>query len=157
MMQVMPVESGPALLDSDTCSIARTLALIGQPWTILVLRDLFNGLRRFDELARHLGIARNVLARRLGELVDHGLVERVEYREPGQRSRHEYRLTADGRDLRPVLMALMAYGDRHLAGPEGPPVRFSHRDCGGAVSVHLTCANGHVLDSAARIVPDPTR
>jgi DNA-binding HxlR family transcriptional regulator len=122
---------------------------------VLVLRDLFNGLRRFDELAEHLGVARNVLARRLTALVEHGLVERVEYREPGQRARHEYRLTTEGRDLRPVLLALMDYGDRHFAGEEGPPLRLRHRDCGGAVTVRLECTEGHRLESGDRLVPDP--
>jgi DNA-binding HxlR family transcriptional regulator len=151
MMQVMPAR--PGYPDSEDCSIARTMAVVGRPWTILVLRDLFNGVRRFDDLATHLGVARNVLTRRLAELVEHGLVERVEYREPGRRTRHEYRLTAEGRDLRPVLLALMAYGDRHLAGPDGPPVRLRHRDCGGAVGVRVECAHGHELGSAARIEP----
>lgn len=151
MMEVMPARTGFLSTDSRDCSIARTMAVIGRPWTILVLRDLFNGVRRFDDLATHLGVARNVLTRRLGELVEHGLVERVEYRDPGQRARHEYRLTADGRDLRPVLLALMAYGDRHLAGPDGPPVRLRHRDCGGAVSVRVECSEGHRLDASARI------
>src|SRR5439155_26101751 len=123
-------------------------------WTVLVLRDLFNGLRRFDELADHLGVARNVLARRLASLVEHGLVERVEYREPGQRARHEYRLTPEGRDLRPVLLTLMDYGDRHFAGQDGPPLRLLHRDCGGSVAVRLECTEGHVLGSDARLVPD---
>ncbi|HEY9414404.1 MAG TPA: helix-turn-helix domain-containing protein, partial [Pseudonocardia sp.] len=76
----MPATGGLRDLDSTVCSIARTMTVIGQPWTVLVLRDLFNGLRRFDELAEHLGVARNVLARRLTSLVEHGLVERVEYR-----------------------------------------------------------------------------
>jgi DNA-binding HxlR family transcriptional regulator len=131
------------------------MTVIGQPWTVLVLRDLFNGLRRFDELAEHLGVARNVLARRLASLVEHGLVDRVEYREPGQRARHEYRLTPAGRDLRPVLLALMDYGDHHFAGEDGPPMRFLHRDCGGDVAVRLECSEGHQLASTDRLVPAP--
>jgi DNA-binding HxlR family transcriptional regulator len=154
MMNVMPATTGPRDLDSTVCSIARTMTVIGQPWTVLVLRDLFNGLRRFDELAEHLGVARNVLARRLASLVEHGLVERVEYREPGQRARHEYRLTPEGRDLRPVLLSLMDYGDRHFAGDEGPPLRMLHRDCGGSVVVRLECTEGHQLDPDTRLVPD---
>jgi DNA-binding HxlR family transcriptional regulator len=154
MMNVMPATTGLRDLDSTVCSIARTMTVIGQPWTVLVLRDLFNGLRRFDELAEHLGVARNVLARRLASLVEHGLVERVEYREPGQRARHEYRLTPEGRDLRPVLLSLMDYGDRHFAGDEGPPLRMLHRDCGGSVVVRLECTEGHHLDPDSRLVPD---
>lgn len=131
-------------LDSRYCSIARTLELVGDPWTILVLRDLFDGVRRFDELADHLGVARNVLTRRLYGLVQHGLVERASYREPGSRQRHEYRLTPAGRALRPVLLALLEFGDEHLAD-DGPPVLFEHADCGGDVQLILQCEHGHHL------------
>jgi DNA-binding HxlR family transcriptional regulator len=147
----------PRDLDSTACSIARTMRLIGQPWTVLVLRDLFNGIRRFDDLIEHLGIARNVLTRRLTALVDAGLVEKHSYREPGQRARQEYRLTPAGRDLRPILIAVMAYGDEHLAGPEGPPVRLEHAECGGEIRLRVECSHGHQLDSADRIraIPGP--
>src|SRR5581483_7463919 len=155
MMNVMPAVTAAREMDSTACSIARTMTVIGQPWTVLVLRDLFNGMRRFDELAEHLGVARNVLARRLTSLVENGLVERVEYREPGQRARHEYRLTSAGRDLRPVLLALMDYGDHHFAGEDGPPMRLVHKDCGGAVTVRMECSEGHRLESADRLVPAP--
>jgi DNA-binding HxlR family transcriptional regulator len=138
-------------LDSATCSIARTVALIGQPWMLLVLRDLFNGVRRFDELADHLGIARNVLTRRLAALVDAGLVERRGYREAGQRARSEYKLTPAGRDLRPVLLALMAYGDVRFAGPDGPPLLLEHRGCGGTVGVRLECSEGHPIEPETRL------
>jgi DNA-binding HxlR family transcriptional regulator len=143
-------------LDSGACSIARTMAVIGEPWTVLVLRDLLNGIRRFDELVDHLGIARNVLTRRLGTLVDAGLVETREYREPGRRARREYRPTTAGRDLRAVLIALMAYGDRHHAGVDGPPAVVEH-DCGAVVTVQEVCADGHVLGPRDRVrtVPGP--
>lgn len=154
-MQVMAAGTHPRELDSTVCSIARTMRLIGQPWTMLVLRDLFNGMRRFDELAEHLGIARNVLTRRLATLVDAGLVTRRPYREAGQRARQEYRLTQAGRDLRPVLIAVMAYGDEHLAGPDGPPVRLEHADCGAPVTVHLQCADGHQIEPADRLRTRP--
>ena len=137
-------------LDSSVCSVARTLELVGDAWTVLVLRDLFDGLRRFDEIADHLGVARNVLTRRLNTLVDGGLVERREYREPGSRTRQEYRLTPRGRSLRPVLLALMEFGDEHLA-VEGPPVRFEHDDCGGDVRLVLECEHGHRLSSPDRL------
>jgi DNA-binding HxlR family transcriptional regulator len=150
--------TGPAWqdIDSGACSIARTMAVIGEPWTVLVLRDLLNGIRRFDELVDHLGIARNVLTRRLTTLVDAGLVETREYREPGRRARREYRPTTAGRDLRPVLLALMAYGDRHHAGPDGPPAVVEH-DCGAPVTVREVCADGHVLGPRDRVrtVPGP--
>jgi DNA-binding HxlR family transcriptional regulator len=141
--------------DSDTCSIARTLALVGDRWTLLVLRDVANGVGRFDELAGHLGIARNVLSRRLARLAEAGLVERTAYREPGARERHQYRLSQAGRDLIPVLLAFLAWGDRHLAGPEGPPAVVRHADCGAPVKVSLTCADGHELGDRPRVRLEP--
>jgi DNA-binding HxlR family transcriptional regulator len=144
-----------AELDSRTCSLARTLEIVGQPWALLVLRDLFNGIRRFDDLADHLGVARNVLADRLARLTDNGLAERVPYREPGHRARHEYRLTATGRDLCTVMVALAGWGDRHLAGAPGPPARFEHCDCGGSVHAALLCDKGHQLTASDRVVSLP--
>ncbi len=131
--------------------MARTASVVGDGWTVLLLRDLFNGIRRFDDLAAHLGIARNVLTRRLATLVDEGVAERVPYREPGSRERHEYRLTAAGWDLRPVILAMLEWGDAHRAGPDGPPVQMEHRDCGAPVHVELRCADGHVIDPATRL------
>jgi DNA-binding HxlR family transcriptional regulator len=153
----MPVMRPYSAYDSDACSIARTLALIGDRWTLLVLRDVANGVRRFDELAGHLGIARNVLAGRLARLADEGLVRRTAYREPGARERHEYRLSDAGRELMPILVAFMAWGDRHLAGPEGPPAVVRHAGCGAPIRVSLTCAEGHELGErpALRVEPGP--
>jgi DNA-binding HxlR family transcriptional regulator len=134
-------------LDTDTsnCTVARALGLVGDRWALLVLRDAFNGVHRFDELHRHLGIAPTVLTRRLDTLVGNGLMERVPYRAGGQRTRYEYRLTAKGWDLHPAVVALMAFGDKYLADPEGPPVRLSHTGCGAEVGVRVTCADGHDL------------
>ena len=142
-------------LESGVCSIARTAELIGQPWMLLVLRDLFNGVRRFDDLAEHLSIARNVLSRRLAALVEAGVVQRTDYREPGQRARQEYRLTPAGWDLRPVLLAMMAYGDRHLTDPDGPPTLVDHAGCGGAVRVALECEYGHRIEPDTRLTGTP--
>ncbi len=141
--------------DSETCSIARTLALIGDRWTLLVLRDLSNGVRRFDDLVSHLGIARNVLARRLTALAERGLVTRTAYRVDGARERHEYRLSQAGRELVPILLAVMAWGDRHLAGQEGPPAVPRHADCGGRVRVSLVCEEGHELGDRPRLRVEP--
>ena len=96
------------------CPIARTSALLRDPWTVLVVRDLGDGVHRFDDLVAHLGISRTVLAGRLAELVAVGAVERVAYREPGSRRRHEYHLTAAGTELGPVLTAMARWGRRHL-------------------------------------------
>src|ERR1700730_11083519 len=101
----MPAMRPYSAYDSDACSIARTLSVIGDRWTLLVLRDVANGVGRFDELASHLGIARNVLPRRPARLSQSGLVERPASREPGARERHEYRLSGPGRELIPILVA----------------------------------------------------
>jgi DNA-binding HxlR family transcriptional regulator len=141
--------------DSGTCSVARTAALVGDAWTVLVLRDLFNRVRRFDDLAEHLGIARNVLTRRLATLVDAGLVVKTPYREPGRRERHEYRLTPAGKDLGTVLNALKDWGDAHLAGEAGPPNVTRHVDCGAEVHVELRCAEGHRIGPGDRLRSEP--
>ena len=141
--------------DSDTCSMARTLALIGDRWTLLVLRDVVNGVGRFDELCDHLGIARNILSGRLARLTEAGLVERTAYQEPGARERHAYRLTRPGRELIPILLAFMAWGDQHLAGPDGPPAVVRHAGCGAPVRVSLSCADGHELGPRPRLMWEP--
>ena len=141
--------------DSETCSIARTLALIGDRWTLLVLRDVANGIHRFDELTTHLGIARNVLTRRLADLAGAGLVRRSAYRVEGSRERQEYRLTAAGHDLLPILLALMGWGDRHLAGPDGPPAVPTHVGCGAPVRLSLACDAGHDLVDRPRVAVHP--
>ena len=113
--------------ESQNCSIARTLELVGERWTLLILRDAFLGLRRFDEFQASLGVARNVLSDRLGRLVDAGIVERAPYQERPQR--FEYRLTAKGRELGVVLLALMQWGDKHFS--EKPP-RIARRRADGS-------------------------
>jgi len=124
--------------EGQTCSIARTLELVGERWTLLILRDAFLGVRRFDEFQRRLGVARNVLNTRLQRLVDEGLLERRLYQD--RPPRHEYRLTEKGLELWPALVALMHWGDRHLSGDEGPPAALVHRGCGGAMTGRRTCA-----------------
>ena len=151
----MPVMRPYTAYDSEACSIARTLALIGDRWTLLVLRDVANGVGRFDELASHLGIARNVLSSRLARLLKGGLVTRTAYREAGARERHEYRLSGPGRELMPILLAFMAWGDRNLAGPEGPPAVVRHADCGAPIRVSLTCEEGHELGERPRVLVEP--
>lgn len=140
--------------DSSVCSIARTTQLIGDRWSLLIVRDVFNGVRRFDALADHLGIARDILTRRLANLVDAGLLERRAYRVDGARERHEYVLTVAGLDLRPVMVALMDWGDRHLADAAGPPMALVH-ECGAEVHARLVCDAGHEVgpDARARLQP----
>jgi DNA-binding HxlR family transcriptional regulator len=128
---------------AENCSIALTLEIIGERWTLLVLREAFYGVRRFDDFHRTLGCARNLLTARLHTLVDHGILRREPYREPGSRLRYDYRLTDKGLHLFPVLLALMQWGDRYVAEPAGPLVEIDHRGCGEKVGVELRCAAGH--------------
>ena len=121
----------------QACSIARTLELVGERWTLLILRDAFLGVRRFDDFQRSLGIARNVLNTRLQRLVDSGLLERRRYQERPER--FEYRLTEMGLDLWPITLALMEFGDKHLADEDGPPRIVEHRGCGGRVTASRVC------------------
>jgi DNA-binding HxlR family transcriptional regulator len=123
------------------CSIARTVDLIGDWWTPLVLREAFLGVRRFDDFQRNLGIGRNILTQRLHRLVDEGMLERRPYQD--RPLRHEYVLTAKGRDFYPVLAAMMAWGDRWLAGEEGPPVVLRHAPCGHELHAEVVCSHCH--------------
>jgi DNA-binding HxlR family transcriptional regulator len=141
--------------DPTKCNIAAALSIVGEKWTFLVLREAFNGIRRFDDMQRRTGAPRQVLSSRLARLVDEGLLRKVPYREPGQRPRSEYRLTEKGIDLFPVIVALLAWGDKHASEPGGLPVVLTHRDCGAHVELELTCADGHVLDSARDVTPKP--
>ena len=145
------------MLDYDpaNCAIGAAVGILGERATFLVLREAFNGVRRFDDMQRRTAMPRQVLSQRLGRLVDEGLLRKVPYQESGQRRRTEYRLTEKGLDLYPVLLALMAWGDKHAVGPGGPPVLLSHRDCGEQVSLQVTCAAGHVLESAREATPVP--
>ena len=141
--------------DSANCAIGATVGLIGERPTFLVLREAFNGVRRFADMQRRTGMPRQVLSDRLAHLVDEGLLRKVPYQENGQRRRYEYRLTEKGMDLYPVLVALMEFGDRHAVGPAGPQVVLRHRDCGEPVHLQMACRAGHVLGSAREITPVP--
>ena len=147
----------PWILDYDTanCSIGAAVKIIGERQTFLVLREAFNGVRRFDDMQRRTAIPRQVLSDRLARLVDEGLLGKLPYQDSGQRRRYEYRLTDKGLDLYPLLVALMAWGDQYAVGPEGPQVLLRHRDCGEPVELHLSCRAGHVLGSAREVTPVP--
>lgn len=118
------------------CSIAGTLEIIGDRWTILILRDGFRGVRRFDEIQQDLGIARNVLTDRLHKLVRAEILEKRKYQD--RPARYEYRLTAKGIDLSPALVALMRWGDKHLAGDDAPTV-LVHDRCGEPLDQTFIC------------------
>jgi DNA-binding HxlR family transcriptional regulator len=123
--------------DNQACSVARTLELVGERWTILIIRDALTGVRRFDDFLASLGIARNVLTVRLKGLVEHGILARVPYQE--RPVRHEYVLTPDGADLATAVLSLMGWGDRHLDWEDGPPRSAEHVECGGHVAAQLVC------------------
>jgi DNA-binding HxlR family transcriptional regulator len=139
----------------QVCSIAKSLEVIGERWTLLIVRDVMNGERRFDQLQRSLGVARNVLATRLGRLVEEDILERRPYQSAPPR--FEYFLTEKGLDLWPALIALIGWGDRHSPGPQGPPMLIIHKDCGGRVSDRGICESCEKVLHAreARALPGP--
>lgn len=120
-----------------TCSIARTLDVIGEPWSPLILRDVWAGVSRFDQIQADLGVSRKVLTERLSHLVEQGVLERRPY---DARPRFEYHLTEKGTDLVEMLMVMARWGDRWLAGEAGPPVLYRHRACGQIASVDPCCS-----------------
>ncbi len=124
--------------DSQVCSIAGALEVVGERWSLLIVRNVMLGLRRFDEIQQNLGIARNVLHTRLTRLQEQGVLERRRYQE--HPPRYEYRLTEKGLDLWPTIVALMQWGDRYAVPAGGPAVLLQHRGCGGAVDEHRVCA-----------------
>jgi DNA-binding HxlR family transcriptional regulator len=144
----------PRTYDNQVCSIARALETVGDRWTMLVIRDAFLGIRRFEDFQSDLGIARNVLTDRLTRLVDDGILERRRYRERPER--YEYRLTEKGIDLWPAMVSLMKWGDRYAA-PHGPPTLILHRYCGGEVDERFRCSKcGADVDArSAEATPGP--
>jgi DNA-binding HxlR family transcriptional regulator len=140
------------LYESQNCSIARALEIVGDRWTPLILRDTTFRPRRFDELQERLDVARNVLTDRLQRLVDEGLLERRLYQE--RPARYEYVPTQKARDLWPALHALMQWGDKYYA-PNGPPGLVRHSGCGGAVISKLSCAACGAEVTAAELEPRP--
>jgi DNA-binding HxlR family transcriptional regulator len=146
----------PALAwSTENCTIGRTMAVLGERWTFVVLREVFNGVRRFDDIRRHTGVPRQVLSDRLGVLVEQDILRREPYRDPGERARHEYRLTEKGFDLFPVLVAVAEWGDRYLVDADGPPVEFTHRDCGSRVHSSLSCEDGHQVTQPRDVIARP--
>ncbi|MPQ99068.1 transcriptional regulator [Modestobacter sp. I12A-02628] len=158
MSRRIPIEAASrAEWDMSRCSAARTLDVVGTRSALLLMREAFYGTRRFDDFARLVGVTEAVAAARLKELVAAGLLDRSPYREPGQRTRHEYLLTDRGRDLVPVVLAMMQFGDRHLAGPDGPPLALEHSGCGHRVHVEVRCAAGHEVSREELAVTRPDR
>jgi DNA-binding HxlR family transcriptional regulator len=134
-------------------SVGRALELVGERWTLLILREAFFGVRRFGQRARNLNIPRPTLSSRLRMLVDAGLLERVPYSHDPER--HEYRLTATGRDLFGAIVTLMRWGDEHLPHPNGPPIVLRHNACGQIADARLTCAHCGDEITAQNVTPEP--
>jgi DNA-binding HxlR family transcriptional regulator len=125
--------------ETQNCSIADALAVVGERWTLLVMREVLLGSRRFAEIRRNTGVAPNILSDRLNTLVEQGLLRRRLYREHPES--HEYHPTAKGADLGPVLIALMQWGDKHAAGPAGPPRVIVHAACHHDAAPRLHCSH----------------
>ena len=137
---------------TDACSIAATLSVIGDRWTLLILRDIFRGVRRFGRLQTDLGIAKNILSDRLQRLVDNGVVEQVPYQD--RPVRYEYRLTSKGADLSPALVALMHWGDRWYAA-DAPPTVLVHDHCGTPLENVTRCPRCNEDISPSHIASRP--
>jgi len=120
------------------CSVAQCLEVVGEWWSMLIVRDAFLGIKRFDQFQERLGISRNILNQRLAHLVEAGVFDKVRYND--HPPRFEYRLTAKGRDLWGVLTAMRQWGDKHAA-PDGPPLKVVHKGCGQAVGAVMVCSH----------------
>ncbi len=144
-MPTKPTEPADAAFDLDRCSIAAAVDALGDAWSVLVLREVFFGVHRFSDLQRDLGISRSVLTDRLNRLVGLGILRTRHYQEPGDRVRHEYRLTRKGVGLLPVLVALMGWGDEHLNGGKGP-VALHHRETGERIRLELRTESGALVE-----------
>lgn len=142
-------------LDAEACSLARTLSVIGDRWTLLILRDCFLRVRRFDDFQARLGIGRPILADRLKKLVEAFILTKVAYQQ--NPIRYEYRLTDKGLDLYPVILSLVHFGDVHLADRKGPPLLHRHKACGQVFEPVMTCsACGEALGPRdVEVLPGP--
>jgi len=137
-----------AKVPESSCSIARSLGVLGERWTFLILREAFLGATRFAEFRDRLGVAPDVLSERLATLVEYGVMEREPYREPGARPRSAYRLTPAGQELQVVLSALQQWGDEHLPRPEGPSMLRRVRGTGRPVRVGYLDERGREVQPA---------
>ena len=134
-------------LADTSCAIARSVAVLGERWTFVILRQAFMGARRFEDYSQGTGIARNILTERLRTLVEHGILERRPYAQHATRTLFEYRLTQKGLDLYPVMIGLMQWGNKHGGFDDGPPLELEHRTCGHMIEPRFTCPEcGDVID-----------
>jgi DNA-binding HxlR family transcriptional regulator len=139
----------------DNCTVQRALQVLGDRWSFVVLREVFNGIRRFEDMRIRTAIPRQVLTDRLARLVTEEILRREPYREAGQRERYEYRLTTKGLDLYPAMVALNDWGSRYYADDDGSPLAFHHHGCGTEVHAVLQCSDGHVVDQPRQVTPVP--
>lgn len=142
-------------MSTENCSVQRTLDLVGEKWVLLILRDAVNGVRRFDDFHRHIGLSEAVLSDRLRKLTSAGILKTVPYREPGSRSRNEYHLTRKGWDLWPVIVALRQWGETYAPGPEGAILDLRHSECGAPVRVVVECSTEHRALAPAEVTARP--
>ena len=142
-------------LAKENCSLARSLAVVGDRWTLLILRDAFLRVRRFDDFEKSLKIARRVLAERLALLVEEGIFAKLPYQE--RPTRYEYRLTEKGLELYPAIIALVHWGDKHYAGKSGPPMLHRHLNCGHDFRAVLTCSECKAPLHAREVAVRPGR
>jgi len=140
-------------LDRENCSLARALSVVGDRWTLLVLREAFLRVRRFEDFQERLGIARRVLAARLKHLVEQGVLKKVAYQQ--RPTRYEYRLTEKGLGLYPVLVSLVHWGDVHYAGKKGPPMLHRHLACGHDFTSVMTCSECGEAVHPREVAPHP--
>ncbi len=140
-------------LIQQPCSITRPMTIFGDRWTFLIVKQAFAGVRRFEDFLASLGVSRGLLSDRLDRLVEHGILDREPYKDE-RRTRMEYRLTEKGRDLYPILIAIRDWGDAYMA-PEGPPVLYRHKDCGGEAHAHLVCDSCGEELAARDVAPEP--
>lgn len=141
-------------LDKQPCSLARALSILGDRWTMVILRDCFLGVRRFDDFEKRIGVTRHVLADRLKKLVESGVL----YKSPYQQKplREEYRLTEMGMELHPVIMGMAHWGDKHLSDERGPPLVHIHKQCGQEMQPVTTCSCCGEAVTARDITVKPT-
>lgn len=138
-------------IDSQTCSMARSLAIFGDRWTLLIIRDAFRRIRRFSDFQKSLGITKHRLSDRLNRLVDANILEKVPYDE--NQKRFEYRLTQKGLDLYPILLSVALWGDRWESDEDGAPVVYTHKDCGHDTQPHYVCDHCQKEIHAKAIIP----
>jgi len=138
-------------IKDEPCSVARTLSIIGDRWTLLVIRDCFLGTRCFEDFQKQLKVTRHLLSDRLRKLVDRGILEKVTYTEHSRR--FEYRLTEKGVDLFPIIMAIVRWGDQWMAEEGAPPIEYEHVNCGKKMKAVLCCSECHEEIQAKKIRP----